>query len=184
VSVTAVVTREDGRVLVIKRDDDGRWVPPGGVLELAETPQEGCAREVLEETGYRVEVGPLTGVYKNMKLGVVSLAFRCVLEGGKARTSEESPAVAWRTLEEVKRDVPEARAVRVFDAMHASGVPVRIHDGSEIIENISTGTVLQTALDNALNRENKPGDAGLGTYSAQQPVRGLSLSVVCDRAWS
>ena len=28
VSVTAIVTREDGRVLVIKRDDDGRWVPP------------------------------------------------------------------------------------------------------------------------------------------------------------
>ncbi len=27
------------------------------------------AREVLEETGYRVEVGALTGVYKNMKLG-------------------------------------------------------------------------------------------------------------------
>jgi ADP-ribose pyrophosphatase YjhB (NUDIX family) len=73
------VTREDGRVLLIKRDDDSRWVPPGGVLELAETPQQACAREVLEETGYRVEVGSLTGVYKNMKLGVVSLAFRCVL---------------------------------------------------------------------------------------------------------
>jgi hypothetical protein len=34
VSVTAVVTRDDGRVLVIKRADDGRWVPPGSVLEL------------------------------------------------------------------------------------------------------------------------------------------------------
>jgi ADP-ribose pyrophosphatase YjhB (NUDIX family) len=101
VSVTAIVTRDDGRVLVIKRDDDGRWVPPGGVLELAETPQQACAREVLEETGYRVEVGLLTGVYKNMKLGVVSLAFRCALAGGEARTSEESAAVSWRTLEDV-----------------------------------------------------------------------------------
>lgn len=35
VSVTAIVTREDGPVLVIKRDDDSRWVPPGGVLEGA-----------------------------------------------------------------------------------------------------------------------------------------------------
>jgi 8-oxo-dGTP pyrophosphatase MutT (NUDIX family) len=86
VSVTAIVTRDDGRVLVMKRDDDGRWILPGGVLELAETPQQGCAREVLEETGYRVEVGPLTGVYKNMKLGVVSLAFRCAL------SSAASPA--------------------------------------------------------------------------------------------
>lgn len=113
VSVTAVVIRDDGRVLVIKRADDGRWVPPGGVLELGETPQEGCAREVLEETGYRVEVGPLTGVYKNMKPGVVSLAFRCTLTGGEARTSNESVAVSWRTLEEIRQDVPEARAIRV-----------------------------------------------------------------------
>lgn len=77
VSVTAVVVRSDGRILVIKRVDDGRWVPPGGVLELDETPQDGLVREVLEETGYKVEPERLTGVYKNMRLGVVSLVFRC-----------------------------------------------------------------------------------------------------------
>jgi ADP-ribose pyrophosphatase YjhB (NUDIX family) len=140
VSVTAIVTRDDGRVLVIRRDDDGRWVPPGGVLELAETPQEGCAREVLEETGYRVKVGELTGVYKNMELGIISLAFRCQLVGGQPRTSEESSAVCWRTLEEVEQDVPEARAVRVYDALHATGVPVRVHDGSRLIESTSGTT--------------------------------------------
>lgn len=134
VSVTAIVTRDDGRVLVIKRADDGRWVPPGGVLELGETPQDACAREVLEETGYRVDVGSLTGVYKNMKLGVVSLAFRCTLAGGEPRTSKESVAVRWRTLDEIERDVPEARAIRVLDALHAEGVPVRAHDGSRLIE--------------------------------------------------
>ena len=43
-------------------------------------------------------------------------------------------------------------------------------------------TVLQTALDNASNRANKPSDARLGTYSAQQPVHDLGLSmVVCAR---
>ena len=89
---------------------------------------------MLEETGYRVEVGELTGVYKNMKLGVLSLAFRCELLGGEARTSEESEAVCWRTPEEVEQDVPEARAVRVFDAQHAAhDVPVRAHDGSRLI---------------------------------------------------
>ena len=163
-SVTAIVTRDDGRVLVIKRDDDGRWVPPGGVLELAETPQQACAREVLEETGYHVEVGPLTGVYKNMKLGVVSLAFRCALAGGQARTSEESAAVSWRTLDEVKRDVPGARAVRVFDALDAPGVPVRIHDGSELIESISRGTVLQTPGGNALTWANVRAGSESGMY--------------------
>lgn len=134
VSVTGIVTRDDGRVLIIKRADDGRLVPPGGVLELDETPQAACAREVLEETGYKVEVGPLTGVYKNMELGVVSLAFRCTLTGGHVRTSPESSAVCWQTLEEIERDVPEARAIRVFDAVAGGGaVPVRMHDGSRLV---------------------------------------------------
>lgn len=133
VSVTAIVTRDDGRVLVIRRNDDKRLVPPGGVLELGETPQEGCAREVLEETGYRVNVGDCMGIYKNMKLGVVSLAFRCTVAGGQARTSAESDEVCWVTLEEIGRDVPEARAARVFDALADRGVPVRVHDGTNLI---------------------------------------------------
>src|ERR1700753_879367 len=77
VSVTGVVVRTDGRVLAIKRADDGRWVPPGGVLEMSEGPEEGVVREIEEETGIKVQPRRLTGVYKNMKLGVVSLAFLC-----------------------------------------------------------------------------------------------------------
>ncbi len=135
VSVTAVVTDDDGRVLVIKREDDGRWVPPGGVLELDETPQSCAEREVLEETGYRVEVGQLTGVYKNMRLGVISLAFRCRVTGGAARTSDESAAVRWWTVEEAMRNVPEARAVRIADALAADScaAAVRVHDGEHLM---------------------------------------------------
>lgn len=49
VSVTGVAVRPDGgRVLVTKRADDGRWVPPGDVLELAGTPEQCVAREVRE----------------------------------------------------------------------------------------------------------------------------------------
>ena len=77
VSVAGAVIREDGRMLVIKRRDNGNWEPPGGVLELNETPQEGVAREVLEETGIHVKVEQLTGVYKNMARGIVALVFRC-----------------------------------------------------------------------------------------------------------
>jgi 8-oxo-dGTP diphosphatase len=63
--VTGVVVREDGLILAIKRADDGRWVPPGGVLELDESPQRGVVREVYEETGIKVHPVHLTGVYKN-----------------------------------------------------------------------------------------------------------------------
>src|SRR5258708_39631551 len=90
VSVTGVVVRDDGLILAIKRADDGRWVPPGGVLELDESPQDGVVREVYEETGVKIRAGRLTGVYKNMRLGVVSLAFRYDLIDGHAHTSGEA----------------------------------------------------------------------------------------------
>jgi 8-oxo-dGTP diphosphatase len=133
VSVTGVVVREDGRVLAIQRTDDGRWVPPGGVLELDETPPDGVAREVLEETGIKVQAEKLTGVYKNMRLGVVTLAFRCSVIGGTSHPTSEARRVAWLTLDEAKRDMPEARAVRVADALSDAGPFVRAHDGTHLL---------------------------------------------------
>src|SRR5699024_4523117 len=99
VSVAGAVIREDGRMLVIKRRDNGNWEPPGGVLELDETPEEGVVREVLEETGIHVEVDQLTGVYKNMTRGIVALVFRCKLSSGVELTTSESMAVEWRSEE-------------------------------------------------------------------------------------
>jgi 8-oxo-dGTP diphosphatase len=133
VSVTGVVFRDDGRVLAIQRSDDGRWVPPGGVLELAETPHDGVAREVLEETGVKVRAEQLTGVYKNMRLGVVSLAFRCSVIGGTIHPTSEARRVAWLTVDEATRDMVEARAVRVTDALSDDGPFVRAHDGTHLL---------------------------------------------------
>lgn len=140
VSVTGVVIRDDDqRVLVIKRRDDGWWVPPGGVLELDESPQEGVVREVLEETGVHVEPAKLVGVYKNMKRGIVSLAFRCRPVSGELRTSDESSRVEWRTVDEVTRDVVEARAIRVLDAFEDAGPYVRVHDGVNLLPDSAGG---------------------------------------------
>lgn len=72
VSVAGAVLDEGGRFLVIRRADNGRWELPGGVLEIAETPEDGVCREVWEETGIHVEVDHLTGVYKNTTRGVLA----------------------------------------------------------------------------------------------------------------
>lgn len=133
VSVTGVVVRNDGLILAIKRADDGRWVPPGGILELDESPQDGVVREVYEETGIKVHPIRLTGVYKNMRLGVVSLAFRCEVIGGEAHTSSESTRVEWVSPSEATAAMPEARAVRVSDALRDDGPFVRVHDGNALL---------------------------------------------------
>lgn len=134
VSVAGAVVREDGRLLAIRRADNGTWELPGGVLELTETPEEGVAREVWEETGIRVEVEELTGVYKNTTRGIVALVFRCKPSGGEERTSTESTAVEWLTPEEITARMTEVYAVRLLDALDDKGPHVRSHDGRHLLE--------------------------------------------------
>ncbi|MFJ6669700.1 NUDIX hydrolase [Actinosynnema sp. NPDC091369] len=131
VSVAGVVVDEAGRVLVVRRRDNGRWEPPGGVLEMAETVEEGVRREVLEETGVPVRVGRLTAVYKNMRLGVVALVYRCTPLGTAGGTTDEAAEIRWMTLDEVREAMVPAYAIRVADAFEP-GPHTRVHDGVNV----------------------------------------------------
>ncbi|MFB6904142.1 NUDIX domain-containing protein [Streptomyces bacillaris] len=132
VSVAGVVVREDGRVLTIRRADNGAWEPPGGVLELAEAPEDGVRREVYEETGVKVQVDRLTGVYKNTSRGIVALVFRCRPEGGHEQLSDEATAVEWLSPDEAVDRMAEIYAIRVTDALLDSAPHVRTHDGRKL----------------------------------------------------
>src|SRR5579871_4110696 len=52
VGVAAAVTDDAGRLLLIRRRDNGLWAMPGGWAEIADTPAAGAIREVQEETGF------------------------------------------------------------------------------------------------------------------------------------
>lgn len=69
VGVAAVVLR-DNQVLLVQRGRDpgkGSWGLPGGMLELGETLADGARREVMEECGVEIEVGPLVAVFEPMQ---------------------------------------------------------------------------------------------------------------------
>lgn len=134
VSVAGIVISDD-RALAIQRRDNGHWEPPGGVLELDESPLDGVAREVLEETGVEVNVGPLTGLYKNLQRGIVALVFRCEMIGGSPRPTAESVAVEWLDRHEILERATPAYACRFLDAFsHTTpGPAIRTHDGHQLI---------------------------------------------------
>ena len=134
VSVAAVITDDHGRALLIQRRDNRHWEPPGGVLELAETIQDGLRREVAEETGLEIEPIALTGVYKNMPRGIVALVFRCKTTCGALAASQEVAAFRWADQNEIPELADEAYAVRVLDAMRHDQPPaVRAHDGVQLL---------------------------------------------------
>lgn len=127
VSVGAIVADDQGRILLVRRRDTGAWVIPGGVLELHETVLDGVVRETLEETGLTVRPARLTGVYKNLSTGVVSLVFYCrILEGELRSNTDETSDATWVSPDDVNALATDAFAVRVADAVADSdGIPVR-----------------------------------------------------------
>lgn len=52
----ARIERDDGRILLVKAAYRWRWGMPGGLMDAGEAPAEAVAREVLEETGLRIEL--------------------------------------------------------------------------------------------------------------------------------
>lgn len=134
VSVAGVIIDGDGRALLVRRRDNGHWEPPGGVLELTETVEEGLAREVAEETGLTVQIEALSGIYKNMPRGILALVFRCRSAGGKTTPNDEVSEFRWATDANLDDLMDPVYAVRARDAIHYNGTPaVRTHDGNQLI---------------------------------------------------
>jgi ADP-ribose pyrophosphatase YjhB (NUDIX family) len=134
VSVAGVITDDHGRALLIRRRDNHRWEPPGGVLELAESIHDGLRREVREETGLDIEPTALTGVYKNITRGIVALVFRCKVTGGNLSTNDEVTAFQWASQADLDSLMAEAYAIRVLDAIRPdSTAVVRTHDGVRLL---------------------------------------------------
>jgi 8-oxo-dGTP diphosphatase len=134
VSVAAIITDDQGHALLVQRRDNGHWEPPGGVLELEETIEDGLRREVREETGLDIEPGALTGVYKNMVRGVIALVFRSKVVGGQLAASDEAVAFRWADEDDIPQLAAEAYAVRLFDGLrHDQPARIRHHDGTNVL---------------------------------------------------
>lgn len=142
VSVAAAIIDSDGRFLTIRRADNGHWEPPGGVLELHESMTDGLTREVHEETGLHINPLALTGVYKNMRRGIIALVFRCEIVGGTPHPSAEASELAWLTPDQLKARMSDAYRVRLLDALAGATAPaVRAHDGTRLVTSNSVARI-------------------------------------------
>lgn len=128
-AVTAVVRDGDGRLLLTHQLDNDRWVLPGGGMDLGETIGDAVVREVAEETGVRVEITGLVGIYTSPGHVVAyddgevrqefSVCFHARPQSGEARTdSTETTAVGWVAVDELDAlPIHASTRTRINDAL-------------------------------------------------------------------
>ncbi|WP_280239749.1 NUDIX domain-containing protein [Nocardia abscessus] len=125
---SALVTDENGRVLMQRRGDSGNWSLPGGIMEVGETLEDCAVRETREETGLDIEITGLLGIYTDPEHviehadGEVRQEFAVVyygrVTGGEISVSDESISVEFLRLEELET-LPVHETVRLRLRHHA-----------------------------------------------------------------
>ena len=122
VSAAALITREDNRVIILK-NARGEWEYPGGQVEKGETIIEGLQREITEETGVQVQVGPLVGIYSRIcEPMTVNFTFLCKWVAGQLKTSDESVEVIWEQKDKALTKITKPQLVdRMRDMLNFEG---------------------------------------------------------------
>jgi len=100
-ATAAVVLDEEGAVLLVKRGAEpkiGEWCLPGGFVEVDETPETGCLRELREETGLNGEIASLLGIEmgnSHLYRAVMVVGYRIAGVRGVPRPGDDSVAVRY-----------------------------------------------------------------------------------------
>ncbi|MEU8245426.1 NUDIX domain-containing protein [Nonomuraea sp. NPDC048916] len=99
--VGAIIVDASGRLLLVRRGHppgEGLWSIPGGRVEPQETDHAALEREVLEETGLRVEVGPFAGAVERPGPAGVTYDIRdyhATVTGGALAAGDDAADARW-----------------------------------------------------------------------------------------
>lgn len=93
----------DGKILLVKEIEDGKWTLPGGWCDMGHTVSQNVVREVWEESGFETKATKLIAVLDRRTQGhlppypfdIYKFFFLCEITGGSAKVSNETSEVAF-----------------------------------------------------------------------------------------
>jgi 8-oxo-dGTP diphosphatase len=136
VGVGAVIASATGAVVLVRRVHPplaGRWSLPGGAIELGERLHDAVTREVLEETGLRIDVGPVVDVVDHVEVDAegkttyhfVIVDYLCFRRGGTLKPGDDvddAVVADVDALEAYELTAPAHRVIRrAFDLLISQG---------------------------------------------------------------
>jgi mutator protein MutT len=101
VACVGAVIRTDTGIVLVRRGrapSRGEWTLPGGAVELGETLEQAVVREMKEETGLDVQVGPVIEVFDRIvrdedgrvRFHYVIVDYACTAAGGSLRAGDDA----------------------------------------------------------------------------------------------
>ena len=122
IGVGALIEDETGRILLVKHIPErggfwqGKWICPGGALEVGETIEEGIKREVKEETQLEIDLlaplYPLDRVVRerdDVSLHVVYIDYLARVTGGELKAGSDIGEAMW---------VEKERLPEIWEELH------------------------------------------------------------------
>ncbi|WP_433547645.1 NUDIX hydrolase [Streptomyces sp. CA-294286] len=134
VAASAVVTDDQGHILLQRRSDSGKWALPGGGMEMTDSLPGAAVREVREETGLDVEITGLVGTYTDPRHVIAytdgevrrqfNVCFRARIVGGTLSISDESTELRWVSPDDLAGlDMHHTQRLRLQHATEERSAP-------------------------------------------------------------
>lgn len=122
IGVTGAIFNQKGEVLLLEHVFRNRrpWGLGGGWVGRRESPQDALRRELMEEVGLAVDVGPPLLVELSDDSGYLETSFLCAAEGEVSHLSGEILSARWVSPTALPDDLKsfDRRVIRQAQALH------------------------------------------------------------------
>lgn len=126
------------KILMVRNKDNGQWTLPGGSVEPGESLDQAAIREVMEETGYTIQVCGVMAVneakLQKLREHIVFITFRAEIVGGQEDITlpDEIAEISWIDLDQADQLMPYFK--EGISTIIRKGVEVTYYDEGLILE--------------------------------------------------
>jgi ADP-ribose pyrophosphatase YjhB (NUDIX family) len=112
-----VILDKKDRILLSHRRDLDLWNLPGGHVEEGELPTEAVIRETKEETGLKIKIKSMVGIYKKSDINRFDFVFLGRRKGGKLRKTKAADKHRFFKYKKIPKNTLPKHMERIQDAI-------------------------------------------------------------------